>query len=219
MFERFSHEARAVLVLAQEQARELGHNWVGTEHLLLGVAAQRTGKAAEALSEVGVDLSTLRRAVVETLGPGSTASGAGSLVDEDEVALRSVGIDMNVVRAKVEEVFGRGALDTPVPTARQTRRWLRRRRRGCRPAGARAPQRPFAPRAKKSLELARRESLALRHESARSMSCWGCFGCPTGWLPRFWCREGCASTTCGTESWLVSGGKRLDPAFWVCLRT
>ncbi len=164
MFERFSHEARAVLVLAQEQARELGHNWVGTEHLLLGVAAQRTGKAAEALSEVGVDLSTLRRAVVETLGLGSTASGAGSLVDEDEVALRSVGIDMNVVRAKVEEVFGRGALDTPLPTARQTRRWLRRRRRGCRPAGARAPQRPFAPRAKKSLELALRESLALRHD-------------------------------------------------------
>ncbi len=128
------------------------------------MAAQRTGKAAEALSEVGVDLSTLRRAVVETLGPGSTANGAGSLVDEDEVALRSVGIDMNVVRAKVEEVYGRGALDTPLPTARQPRRWLRRRRRGCRPAGARAPQRPFAPRAKKSLELALRESLALRHD-------------------------------------------------------
>lgn len=194
MFERFSHEARAVLALAQEQARELGHNWVGTEHLLLGVAAQRTGKAAEALSEVGVDLSTLRRAVVETLGPGSTASGAGSLVDEDEVALRSVGIDMNVVRAKVEEVFGRGALDTPLPTA-QPRRWLRRRRRGCRPAGVRAPQRPFAPRAKKSLELALRESLALRHD-------W--IGPEHVLLGVLRVRDGLAATI------LVSRGVRLD---------
>lgn len=159
MFERFTAEARGVLVLAQEQARGLGHEWVGTEHLLLGMAAQVNGPAAEALAEVGLDLATLRRAVVETVGPGSPTV----LRAEDEVALRSVGIDMNVVRAKVEEVFGRGALDQPLPTVRQRRRWLRRRRGGCRHPRTWGPHRPLAPRAKKSLEFALRESLALRH--------------------------------------------------------
>lgn len=164
MFERFSTEARGVLVAAQEQARSLGHEWVGTEHLLLGVAAQVNGPAAEALAEVGLDLATLRRAVVETVGANDAAGGPTALRAEDEVALRSVGIDMNVVRAKVEEVFGRGALDQPLPTVRQRRRWLRRRRGGCRHPRTRGPHRPFAPKAKKSLELALRESIALRHD-------------------------------------------------------
>lgn len=163
MFERFSAEAHGVLVLAQEQARELGHEWVGTEHLLLGLAADG-GTAAGALSEAGLDLAGLRQAVVEALGPGSTAGGADPLRAEDEVALRSVGIDMDVVRAKVEEVFGRGALDQPLPTLRQRPRWLRRRWRGCRHTGTGSPHRPFAPKAKKSMELALRESLALRHD-------------------------------------------------------
>ncbi len=164
MFERFNSEARGVLVLAQEQARSLGHEWVGTEHLLLGLAAQVDGTAAEALSEVGLDLATLRRAVVEAIGPGNAAGGRGTLRAEDEVALRSVGIDMDVVRAKVEEVFGRGALDQPLPTVRQRGRWPRRPRGGCRHPGTRGPNRPLAPKAKKSLELALRESLALRHD-------------------------------------------------------
>ncbi len=161
MFERMTDDARAVLLAAQEQARDLGHNWVGTEHLLLGLAAQRNGIAADVLSEVGVDLPSLRTAVVAILGPASADSPL--VLDEDDVALRSVGIDLNAVRAKVEEVFGRGALERPVPAGRRRRGWLRRGRRGCRHSGGGSLHRPFAPRAKKSLEMALRESLALGH--------------------------------------------------------
>ncbi len=158
MFDRFDARARAVLVLAQEEAVQFGHNYVGTEHLLLGLAAQQDNGAAQVLGELGLDLPRLQEAVLRMLGPGITAGGS-LLAVEDDVALRSVGIDMGLVRAKVEEVFGRGALD-PTPSRRRPRRWLRRR---CRHAGAGGGHRPLAPRAKKSLELALRESLALGH--------------------------------------------------------
>lgn len=111
MFERFSEDARHVVVLAQEQARSLGHNYIGTEHLLLGIAAQ-DGAAGEVLSEAGADLDTLRRTVVEMLGSTSGGGPAPVLV-EDEAALRAVGIDIDAVRTRVEEDFGQGALDRP----------------------------------------------------------------------------------------------------------
>ncbi|MBW3556789.1 MAG: Clp protease [Actinobacteria bacterium] len=158
MFERFSTEGRAVLLLAQEEAVRFGHNYVGTEHLLLGLAAQGDNGAAQVLGELGLDLPRLKEAVLRMLGPGITAGGS-LLAVEDDLALRSLGIDIGLVRAKVEEVFGRGALD-PAPPRRRPRRWLRRR---CRHTGAGGGHRPFAPRAKKSLELALRESLALGH--------------------------------------------------------
>lgn len=162
MFERFSHEAREVIVMAQEQAGDLGHNWIGTEHLLLGLAAQREGGAAAALVEVGLDLASLREAVVGTLGRGTPVAGPGLMDDADEAALRALGIDMDTVRTRAEEMFGRGALDRPVPSRSRRRRWVGPRRR-CRGPSTHGTQRPFAARAKKSLELALREALRLHH--------------------------------------------------------
>jgi ATP-dependent Clp protease ATP-binding subunit ClpA len=70
MFERFSAEARQVVVLAQEESRRLNHNYIGTEHLLLGLLAQPHGVAKQALDDVGVTLDDARRSVEATVGRG-----------------------------------------------------------------------------------------------------------------------------------------------------
>jgi ATP-dependent Clp protease ATP-binding subunit ClpC len=72
MFERFTDRARRVVVLAQEEARLLDHDYIGTEHLLLGLAAEEEGIAARALAELGIDLETVRREVEEVVGRGDT---------------------------------------------------------------------------------------------------------------------------------------------------
>ena len=69
MFERFTDRARHVIVLAQEEARLLDHDHIGTEHLLLGIVADE-GVAAGALADLGLDLETARREVVEVVGRG-----------------------------------------------------------------------------------------------------------------------------------------------------
>ena len=70
MFERFTDRARRVVVLAQEEARELGHNYIGTEHLLLGLLREREGIAARALEELGISLDAVRREVKQIIGQG-----------------------------------------------------------------------------------------------------------------------------------------------------
>src|SRR6266487_4139405 len=60
MFERFTDRARRVVVLAQEEARLLNHDWIGTEHLLLGLIQEQEGVAARALEVLGVSLETVR---------------------------------------------------------------------------------------------------------------------------------------------------------------
>jgi ATP-dependent Clp protease ATP-binding subunit ClpA len=143
MFERFTDEARAVVVAAQLQARELGHDWIGTEHLLLGVLAG-DGGGARLLAGFGVDAEGVRADVVRIVGRGEDA------LDPD--ALATLGIDLDAVRERVERAFGAGALGG---------------RRGCRGGGAYG-RLPFAPRAKKVLELALRESVALGDREIRS---------------------------------------------------
>jgi ATP-dependent Clp protease ATP-binding subunit ClpA len=100
MFERFTDRARRVMVLAQEEARLLDHNYIGTEHLLLGLIHEGEGVAAQALESLGVSLPA--------------------------------------VRQQVEQIIGRGQ----------------------QPPSGRIP---FTPRAKKVLELSRREALAMGH--------------------------------------------------------
>ena len=100
MFERFTERARQVVVLAQDEARAFGHDYIGTEHLLLGLLREEEGLAARVLESLHVTLE-------ET-------------------------------RAHVERIVGRGE-------------------------GGATGQIPFTPRAKKTLELALREGLALRH--------------------------------------------------------
>jgi len=100
MFERFTQRARRVLVLAQEEAAGLRHDFIGTEHILIGMLAEREGIAGQVLTDLGLELEGLRDQVRKLIGP---------------------------------------TVDQPVKKA------------------------PFTARAKKCLELALREALALKH--------------------------------------------------------
>src|SRR5215470_8867521 len=74
MFERFTDRARRVVVLAQEEARLLNHNYIGTEHLLLGLLhTDHGGTAASALESLGVTLDAAREQVREMIGEGQQA--------------------------------------------------------------------------------------------------------------------------------------------------
>ena len=70
MFERFTDRARRVVVLAQEEARMLGHNYIGTEHILLGLIHEGEGVAAKALESLGVSQEAVRQQVEEIVGQG-----------------------------------------------------------------------------------------------------------------------------------------------------
>jgi hypothetical protein len=69
MFERFTDRARRAVVLAEEEARMLGHNWIGTEHILLGLLRQGDSVAAQALESLGISLDAVRQQVKEIIGP------------------------------------------------------------------------------------------------------------------------------------------------------
>ena len=73
VFERFNDRARRVVVLAQEQARMLNHNYIGTEHILLGLVRERDGIAAMALGSLNIRLDAVRREVEEIIGRGQAA--------------------------------------------------------------------------------------------------------------------------------------------------
>jgi ATP-dependent Clp protease ATP-binding subunit ClpC len=76
MFERFTDRARRVIVLAQEEARMLDHNYIGTEHILLGLIHEGTGVAAKALESLDISLDVVRQQVEEIIGRGQeTPSG------------------------------------------------------------------------------------------------------------------------------------------------
>ena len=137
MFERFTSDARDVVVLAQEEARALRHGHIGTEHLLLSILTTGEGTAHEVLTAAGIGESQVRQAIQRP-----------SRMDAE--ALESIGIDLDAVRAKVEATFGPGALDE-VPAA-EKKGWFGKWHR------------PFTARARKVLELALREALALKHD-------------------------------------------------------
>lgn len=139
MFERFTRRAREVVVSARDEATGLRHQYVGTEHLLLGLITSSPGPAARVLAAAGLQPEYVRSEVVRLVGGGSDVLGAG-----EAEALQAIGIDLDAVRSKVEDSFGQGVLDQP---------------NGGRP-GARLP---FTPRAKKSLALALREAKRLGH--------------------------------------------------------
>src|SRR5687767_5741236 len=73
VFERFTDRARRVVVLAQEEARLLNHNYIGTEHILLGLIHEGEGVAAKALESLGISLEAVRAQVEEIIGHGGSA--------------------------------------------------------------------------------------------------------------------------------------------------
>jgi ATP-dependent Clp protease ATP-binding subunit ClpC len=76
-FDKFSERARRVLSLAQEEAQRLNHNYIGTEHILLGLVKEEDGVAARVLINMGVSLPKMRSAVEYVIGPGEKAASQG----------------------------------------------------------------------------------------------------------------------------------------------
>ena len=79
MFQRFTDRARRVVVLAQEEARMLGHTHIGTEHILLGLIHEGEGVAARALDSLGISLGAVRQQVEEVIGRGQEAPSSGHI--------------------------------------------------------------------------------------------------------------------------------------------
>ena len=79
MFERFTERARQVVVLAQEEARELAHSYIGTEHILLGLLREEEGLAARVLVSTGITLERARGQVVRIVGFGEEPSRSGQI--------------------------------------------------------------------------------------------------------------------------------------------
>jgi ATP-dependent Clp protease ATP-binding subunit ClpA len=150
VFERFTASARTAVIGAQAEARNLRHGYIGTEHLLFGIA-DGPGVAAQLLSDFGIERTSIRARIIAIVGQG----GSGGL---DADALRSIGIDLEEVRRHVEETFGPGALEAARWERDRPRRRLWKRRSQCAGGG----HIPFTPRAKKVLELSLRESLQLK---------------------------------------------------------
>ncbi len=79
MFERFTDRARRVVVLAQDEARMLDHNYIGTEHILLGLIHEGHGLAAKALESLGISLAVVRQQVEEIIGRGQQQPPSGHI--------------------------------------------------------------------------------------------------------------------------------------------
>jgi ATP-dependent Clp protease ATP-binding subunit ClpC len=79
MFERFTDRARRVVVFAQDEARGLNHNWIGTEHLLLAVIREGHGVGAKALESMQISLDAARQQVESLIGRGQNPVGDGHI--------------------------------------------------------------------------------------------------------------------------------------------
>jgi ATP-dependent Clp protease ATP-binding subunit ClpA len=135
MFERFTKEARRVVSVAVEQAGALGHDSVGTQHLLLGLLSPNAGTGYQVLQGAGLQADQVRE-IVRRRTPGG-----GVMTQEDAESLRTVGIDLEVVLEHLAESFGPDAVPHSQPR--------RARGRLSRPA-------------KKTLQLALREAIWLK---------------------------------------------------------
>jgi len=80
VFERFTERARQVVVLAQDEARSLGHGYIGTEHLLLGLLREEEGLAARVLESLNITLEEVRAQVVGIVGRGDGAATTGQIL-------------------------------------------------------------------------------------------------------------------------------------------
>jgi ATP-dependent Clp protease ATP-binding subunit ClpA len=105
MFERFTGQAREVVVQAQAHARRLDHAYIGCEHLLPTVVGTET-PAGEALRTLGLSQQAVESATASILSGGRPAMF-------DREALSAIGIDLDIVQQRVEAAFGPGALTRP----------------------------------------------------------------------------------------------------------
>jgi ATP-dependent Clp protease ATP-binding subunit ClpC len=135
VFDKFTDLAKRSIVLSQDEAISLGHDFIGTEHLLLGLIGVREGIAGQILSERGVTADRVRGQAVRMLeAAGVPATGARAATE----ALASIGIDVDEIRRRAEENFGPGRFYFPRPA--------------------------YTPEAKKALQYTLREAVALGHD-------------------------------------------------------
>jgi len=107
MFERFTDGARLLVVLAQEEARMLNHDYIGTEHVLLGLLREGQGVAAKSLENLGISLNAVREQVQEIIGKPPQAPSGGHQGDEGQ---RDGHISFTPAAMKVLELSQREAL-------------------------------------------------------------------------------------------------------------
>jgi ATP-dependent Clp protease ATP-binding subunit ClpA len=157
MFERFTTDARTVVVTAQGEARRLGHNFIGTEHILLALLAAEDGAIARALAADGVDAEFVRGDIVRRVGPHPPDVSFAEIEQEDAEALKAIGIDLAEVRRAIEATFGEGALRITRENTPKKRGLFSRSHGG-------GGHIPFTNRNKKVLELSLREALRLNQK-------------------------------------------------------
>jgi len=111
MFDRFDELAKAAVVASQDAAIALGHDFIGTEHMLLGLACT-AGAAGEVLRAQGLDFARAREETVrQSAAAGVVPSGGKPAVD----ALSAIGIDVAAIQSRAEQAFGEGAFQFPRP--------------------------------------------------------------------------------------------------------
>lgn len=153
MFERFTSSVLDAVENAQIEARSLGHNYIGTEHMLIALTARPNTTAGRALHECGIETVRLREGLTRRLaGPPS----------DDATLLRTLGIDLQAVRQTVERTLGPDAVQAARPTRR--RRWIRQRHGSCR--SILLGEMGVTPRLKRSFELAVKQADAAGHAQA-----------------------------------------------------
>ncbi|MGI5339396.1 Clp protease N-terminal domain-containing protein [Streptomyces sp. CA-181903] len=135
MFDHFTDPGKQAVVTAQDQAVDLGHDFVGTEHLLLGLLGTTGGGAGAVLTGCGVDLPRARERVVRLRQADGTPATGGQ---EAKDALAGLGIDADEIRRRADDSFGAGAFRFPRPA--------------------------YTENAKKALTAAVHEAQALRHD-------------------------------------------------------
>jgi ATP-dependent Clp protease ATP-binding subunit ClpA len=136
VFEKKTNLAKRSLTYAQDEAITLGHDFIGTEHLLLGLVRVREGVAGELLHSYAITLERARAEALRVLEAAGVPATGGREATE---ALAAIGIDVDEIRRRADDTFGPGRFYFPRPG--------------------------FTMRAKTVLELARREAEALGHDA------------------------------------------------------
>ncbi|HEY3751919.1 MAG TPA: Clp protease N-terminal domain-containing protein [Pseudonocardiaceae bacterium] len=134
MFERFTVLAKRAISLAQDEAIALGHDFIGTEHILLGLTGTGDEVAVDVLGGYGVTTVRARDETVRLLTEAGVDTSGGRAATE---ALAAIGIDVDEIRRHADEAFGPGRFRYPRP--------------------------PFTSRAKHTLKLTLREAVAMGH--------------------------------------------------------
>jgi ATP-dependent Clp protease ATP-binding subunit ClpC len=135
VFEFFTERAKRAVVASQDEAIALGHDFIGTEHILLGLAGTEDSTAWEVLTAQGVELNRTREETVRLLEAAGVPSSGGQPAKD---ALASIGIDVEEIKRQADSSFGPGAFQYPRPA--------------------------YTPHAKQALEFTLREAKALGHE-------------------------------------------------------